>query len=57
MYIDDILESMNKIQSYITGLEYTNFVENDMVIDKPLIEEAQASKRRSPEKDRRRGEK
>jgi len=33
LYIDDILESMNKIQSYITGLEYTDFVENDMVID------------------------
>lgn len=33
MYIDDILESMNKIQKYISGLEYEEFTQKNMVID------------------------
>jgi uncharacterized protein with HEPN domain len=33
MYLDDILESMNKIENYTRGLDYEKFVQRDMVID------------------------
>jgi len=33
MYVEDILESMNKIERYIHDLTYETFEKNDMVVD------------------------
>lgn len=33
MYLDDILESMNKIEKYTGALDYEKFIQRDMVID------------------------
>lgn len=36
MYLDDIIKSVEKIQSYTTGLEYEEFTKRDIVIDAVL---------------------
>ena len=33
MYIEDILDAIDKIEGYIKGLEYEEFIQNDMVVD------------------------
>ncbi len=33
MYIEDILSSMNRIEKYVNGLEYEDFIQNDMAVD------------------------
>lgn len=33
MYVEDILQSMNKIERYIKGLAYETFAENELVVD------------------------
>jgi uncharacterized protein with HEPN domain len=33
MYLDGILGSMNKIDKYIAGLEYEEFIQRDMIVD------------------------
>ena len=33
LFIEDILESIDKIEQYIQGLSYDNFVEKQMVVD------------------------
>ena len=33
MFIEDIFESINKIEKYIEGLSYEKFSENEMIID------------------------
>ncbi len=36
VFVEDILESMNKIESYIHGMDISDFAINDMVIDAVL---------------------
>ena len=36
IFIDDILESMNKIERYITALSFNEFKEKEMVVDAVL---------------------
>ena len=36
IYITDILESINKIERYINGLDYEAFTQNEMVVDAVL---------------------
>ena len=36
LYVEDILESIDKIENYISGLEYEEFSKNTMVIDAVL---------------------
>jgi len=33
MFVEDIFESINKIEKYIEGLSYEKFNENEMIID------------------------
>lgn len=33
LYVDDILQSMDKIFQYTQGIEYEQFIANDMVVD------------------------
>lgn len=33
MYIEDILSAINRIEKYINGLEYEEFIQNDMAVD------------------------
>ncbi len=33
LYLEDILQAMNKIEQYVKGLEYETFARSDMVID------------------------
>lgn len=33
LFVEDILESMDKIESYIENLSYDDFIDNQMVID------------------------
>ena len=33
MFVEDILEAMNKIERYLKGLTYEMFVKNDIVVD------------------------
>ncbi len=33
MFIEDILESIDKIEKYIKGLKYNTFAKNDMIVD------------------------
>lgn len=33
LFVDDILEAMNKIERYTEGLTYDDFIEQDMVVD------------------------
>jgi len=33
IFIEDILEAMNKIERYIRGLKYEEFVKNEMAVD------------------------
>lgn len=33
MYIEGILSAINKIEGYITGLEYEEFIQKEMVVD------------------------
>lgn len=36
LYLNDIIQAMNKIEKYSQGLDYDSFVSNDMVIDAVL---------------------
>ena len=36
VYIEDILESMDKIERYIKGLNFEIFIRNDLIIDAVL---------------------
>ncbi|PIU55555.1 MAG: hypothetical protein COS88_04240 [Chloroflexi bacterium CG07_land_8_20_14_0_80_51_10] len=33
LFVEDVLEAMDKIERYIKGLTYETFVENEMVVD------------------------
>jgi len=33
LFVEDILESVDKIERYVKGISYGNFVENEMIID------------------------
>lgn len=33
LFVEDILESVDKIERYVKGISYDNFVENEMIID------------------------
>jgi len=33
LFVEDILESVDKIERYVKGMSYDNFVENEMIID------------------------
>ena len=33
MYLEDILDAMDKIERYIDGLSYAEFIKNDIVVD------------------------
>lgn len=33
MFVEDILEAMDKIERYIKGLSYETFAENEMIVD------------------------
>ena len=36
VFVEDILESMDKIESYVQGMDFSDFAMNDMVIDAVL---------------------
>lgn len=36
LYLNDIIQAMNKIEKYSQGLDYDSFVNNDMVVDAVL---------------------
>ena len=36
LFVEDIVEAMDKIERYIKGLTYETFVENEMVVDAVL---------------------
>lgn len=36
LYLNDIIQSMNKIEKYSQGLDYDSFVRNEMVVDAVL---------------------
>jgi uncharacterized protein with HEPN domain len=33
MFLEDVLESMNRIETYLTGVTYNQFIENQLIID------------------------
>jgi uncharacterized protein with HEPN domain len=33
IFLEDILESMNRIETYLTGVTYKQFIENQLLID------------------------
>ncbi len=36
LYLNDIIQAMNKIEKYSQGLDYASFINNDMVVDAVL---------------------
>lgn len=37
MFLEDMLEASNKIERYLTGISYKNFLNNEMLIDVSMV--------------------